>query len=283
MTTDSIEWLETDHRGNSRSARWICLLYHDVLPRTSARGGGTERFAVPLASFERTLDIVAEEGYRGCSLATALTDRARPRVAITFDDGTRSQFDHAVPALLARAMTATFYVTTDWVGTNGHMSWDELRQLVAWGMSVQSHTRSHPFLSELTAGEVREELANSKAALDDELAQSTIELALPGGDAPRRALRHLFGEAGYEVVADSRWGINADSSAVKSTTRPIHRCSVRGDISVRAARRLIAGDAWLALSRHSREAALRGIRSALGASRYARWRRHVLDGFVGDR
>lgn len=261
----------------TRSDSWVCLMYHDVLPRASATGGGAERFAVPLPSFELMLDAIGDGGYEGCSLTRAVRQAGRKRVAITFDDGTESQFQHAVPALRSRNMTATFFVTTDWIGRAGFMTWDQLRTLASLGMSVQSHTKSHSFLSELGEGELRRELAESKAAIDEALGQETTEISLPGGNAPRRARWHLFREVGYRLVAGSRWGRNADVVGDTVDGSWVRRCTVRGSIDVEEAERILAGDRSLALKRIPREMTLNALRAALGASRYARWRRKVLD------
>jgi peptidoglycan/xylan/chitin deacetylase (PgdA/CDA1 family) len=250
-------------------------MYHDVFPSTTSSGGGSERFAVPLASFEAMLDAIKAFGRTGCSLEKALQVEAR-RVAISFDDGTRSQLDHAVPALIERGMTATFFVTTDWVGSPGFMTWPELRQIASCGMSVQSHTRSHPFLSELRDADVRSELAGSKAALDHELGQDTTQISLPGGDNPRRHLRHLFEECGYRVVAGSRWGINREPGT-RAPHSPLRRCDMRGEISIAEARRVLEGNPWISFAVSTKEASLNTIRTTLGATRYARWRRRFLD------
>lgn len=261
------------------SGSWVCLMYHDVLRSTDARGGGPERFAVPLSSFESMLDLVAEAGLRGCSMADLFRADAQRAVAITFDDGTWSQFEHAFPALQRRGMTATFFVTTDWIGQRGFMGWKELRELTAAGMSVQSHTKSHPFLSELDSERLLVELSESKAALDRNLSQETTELSLPGGDAPRRPLRSLLWEAGYHVVAGSRWGVNRQSDSGGGAF--VHRCTVRGSLDRRHALRILAGDRRLALSKYSREVILGSIRSVVGPSNYARHRRRLLDAFSG--
>lgn len=260
--------------------RWVALCYHDVLPATSAAGGGPERFAVPTPMFERMLDVIRDEGFRGCSLAEALRAPGTRRVAITFDDATRSQYEHAMPALRARGMTATVYAVPTWVGRPGYMSWDQLREIASWGMSVQSHSLSHPFLSECPRDALRTELGGSKAALDRELGQDTREIAFPGGDPPRRALREELAAAGYRVAVGTRWGLNVDGRTDRGFIR---RCTVRGDIQPEDARRVVRGDPWLALVNHPREAVLRTLRAALGPTRYARWRRRLLDAVLPDR
>ena len=170
-------------------------------------------------------------------------------------------------------MTATFYVTTDWVGTPGFVTWDHLWEMKAAGMSIQSHTCTHPFLSEQSAGNLLVELQESKRMIDRELDQDTSEIAFPGGDAPARGLRYVIGVAGYRVSVGTRWGNNRDGRM----SGFIRRCTVRGELDADWANRVVSGDPWLAASWLMKEATLRRLRSTLGASRYARWRRKFLD------
>lgn len=256
------------------SDRFVALCYHDVLPSTRAAGGGAERFAVPTAMFERMLDTIRALEHRGCSLEVAIRSAGERRVAITFDDATESQYLHAMPALRARGMTATVYAVPRWVGRPGYMSWDQLREIRAWGMSVQSHSYSHPFLSECDRGQLRSELRDSKAEIDRELGQDTTEIAFPGGDPPRLTLRGELAAAGYTVHVGTRWGINVAGRV----GRPfVQRCTVRGDVSEEDARRYVLGDRWMAAQNHPKETFLRSMRATLGPTRYARWRRRFLD------
>jgi peptidoglycan/xylan/chitin deacetylase (PgdA/CDA1 family) len=150
------------------------------------------------------------------------------------------------------------------------------------GMSIQSHTRSHPFLSELGPEAVREELRASKQALDQALDQNTTSLALPNGDRPRGGLP-VFQEAGYVVIATSRWGRNQLSPAPPSGVRIVRRCTVRGRPSPAEFRATYTGDPWLGARRQARESLLNALRSAVGPTRYARWRRRALDAIGGAR
>lgn len=256
---------------------WVCLMYHDILPEVGRRGGGPERFTATTSSFEAMLDTIAAEGYRGCTLTEALERPEERRVAITFDDGNIGQFEHGARLLKEREMTATFFVTTDWVGQPGFVSWDGLRAWKGAGMSIQSHTKSHPHLSTVTRARLSDELVASKAVLDEELEQNTTVLALPGGDRPRRAWYPAFEEAGYSVVASSRWGRNAEPSRPGKPRGWIHRCTAPTFTDPVLNRRIVRGDPVLAWKNASREAALNGARSLLGADRYRRWRRRALD------
>lgn len=263
------------------TGRWVCLLYHDVAAELGRPASGPSRFAVGRRSFEAHLDLIRDCGYRGCAIATALVATTEPRVAISFDDGELGQCTHALPALVARGMTATFFITTSWVGRAGFVTWAHLRDMKSAGMSIQSHTHTHPFLSELDERALHEELRESKAILDDKLEQATDMLALPGGDPPRAAFRHMVREAGYAVVATSHWGANPDRVPPGGGPLRLHRCTVRGAPALQHMRRILAADWWLGRRRRLREAVLSATRRSLGPSRYARWRRHLLDALAG--
>jgi peptidoglycan/xylan/chitin deacetylase (PgdA/CDA1 family) len=252
-------------------ARWVCLMYHDVFPRG---GPHIDYFAVPADRFSEHLSELKAGGWAGVSLRDALAQPHPRNVAITFDDATASQVDVALPLLLEHGMTATFFAITDRIGREGYASWQDLRALKAHGMDVQSHTHTHPFLSELDYDGVVAELTRSRALLDEQLGQTTTILALPGGDFPARRFQSAFAAAGYEAVATSIFGLNGWSKA--SAPRLIRRCTVRGDLDATGLRNILMHQPGLFLKRRLRESVLRNLRRGLGATRYARWRRRIV-------
>jgi peptidoglycan/xylan/chitin deacetylase (PgdA/CDA1 family) len=66
-------------------------------------------------------------------------------VILTFDDGYADAYTNAFPILKKYGMTATFFVVTEWLDTRqpGYLTWDQVREMSAAGMSIQSHTRTH--------------------------------------------------------------------------------------------------------------------------------------------
>lgn len=250
--------------------RWGCLMYHSV----PASANGADYFAVPRSEFAAQLDILRALGCRGASLEEVLrsptsSDGATP-VAITFDDGYADNFSEALPELAARGMSATVFVVTSRVGTSGYMTWDELRAMKNAGISIQSHTHTHPFLSTLPPDDARAELETARQLLDRELGQSTTTVALPNGDAPRGWGRADFASAGMEWVATSSFGPN-DGRGWRVRRYTVRRGTTRAEFA-RMVRDLPSS--W---SREGvRLRTLGVVRSLLGVSRYARWRRRVL-------
>src|SRR5438309_11165798 len=71
------------------------LIYHRVLPEAQSYS-----YAITTARFREHLSVI--------------TGATRTPAAITFDDGNRSQFQHAVPVLKEFGLRATFFVTSAW-------------------------------------------------------------------------------------------------------------------------------------------------------------------------
>jgi peptidoglycan/xylan/chitin deacetylase (PgdA/CDA1 family) len=256
---------------------WTCLLYHNVVPNKPELSGGPDWFSVSARAFDQQLDRIIQRDFLGCSIAEAMRRDGKPRIAITFDDGDAGQYQRAFPALAEREMTATFFIVTEWVGQPGYVSWDELRTMKDAGMSIQSHTCTHPLLTELPPERVAEELIRSKERLDRELGQDTDMIALPGGFFPRGSYRALAREAGYRVVATSNWGRNLYRSNPTGGASLVRRCTIKGAPGMDWFDRVLDGDPWVAARYILKEKVLEGFKTVLGPSRYLRWRARFLD------
>jgi len=249
---------------------WSCLMYHEV-PLTVGRGSESY-FAVQADRFADQMTKLRDLGLRGVSLETLFETQDSNVVALTFDDGHATHYTSAFPILTGLGFTATFFITTSWVGSHPYLSWSQLKEMAAAGMSIQSHTVSHPFLSALDEAAVGRELRESKRQLDERLGQDTITLSLPGGDAPQRKYANLIATSGYRVLATSAWGPNAASLRGSRASAVVRRYTVREDTSIERFMDLALGRSPSWSREGIRLRALHGIRTVLGAGRYARWR-----------
>jgi peptidoglycan/xylan/chitin deacetylase (PgdA/CDA1 family) len=173
--------------------RSLILCYHSV-HRTAPY------LSVTPAEFERHLDWLAAH----CRIVPL--DRIRepadgdgPCVAITFDDGFVDNYTEAFPRLHEHGLAATFFVTVGFVERDPDvmarmarlwltdvadvepLQWGQVAEMQAAGMRFGSHTISHPNLADLARAEVKDELQESKARLEDRLQQSVTDLAYPFG------------------------------------------------------------------------------------------------------
>jgi peptidoglycan/xylan/chitin deacetylase (PgdA/CDA1 family) len=116
-------------------------------------------------------------------------------VAITFDDGYLDNATIAAPILRSLELPACFFVSTDLISSSrpfphdivqrrppqSHLTWDDLRSLVAQGFEIGSHTCSHADLGAVSLEEAERELRGSRQHLEDELGIPIRLFAFPYG------------------------------------------------------------------------------------------------------
>ncbi len=191
------------------------LMYHDVVPeaRIPELGGERIHYAIRVEKFREQMEFLKSQGKRGISVSEFYdflqSDPqelfSRRYVVLTFDDGHRSQIEFASPILKEYGFTATFFIVTDWIGTSDFASEDDLIELVAAGMDIQSHTASHMFLMELNSHQAVKELLGSKKKLESILNRPVDFLSLPGGRSDR-SIWQLCGSYGYKGILTSLFG-----------------------------------------------------------------------------
>ncbi len=138
-----------------RRIRLPILMYHYV----STPPEDADRYRLDLSvtpdQFAAQLEWLRDNDYETLLLDEvydALTrgERLPPRaVALTFDDGYADAYEHAFRLLRQYDMRATFFVVTEWIdhGRPGYLTWEQVREMSAAGMSIQSHSLNHPDLT----------------------------------------------------------------------------------------------------------------------------------------
>jgi peptidoglycan/xylan/chitin deacetylase (PgdA/CDA1 family) len=119
---------------------------------------------------------------------------------VTFDDGHISNYENAAPLLEKHQLSGIFFVAADFIGKRlDCMDWHQLRQLSQMGHEIQSHSSSHPMLTQCTKGELLDELIRSKATIEDRLGTEVSALSVPGGRWNSRVLE-AAAHVGYRRV-----------------------------------------------------------------------------------
>lgn len=157
-----------------------------------------KRFAAHLRYFGNLGDIVSlDEAVDMLESPAPLQGRF---FCITFDDGLRNCVTNAVPILVDHGATAAFFLPTAQIdastrsggapvaGFYDHgdvalefLTWDECREMASAGMTLGSHSVSHPVLSALTESEAKAELRESKEAVEREVRMPCEHFACPTG------------------------------------------------------------------------------------------------------
>lgn len=134
-------------------------------------------------------------------------------VAITFDDCYRDNL-FAARVLADHHLPACFFVPSAYVGTDhvfewdralkkmANLSWDEVREMAEMGHEIGSHTATHADLGQVSEDDMRRELIESRARIQQEVGKPVRWLAYPFGlKVNFRAERlPIVYETGYEAV-----------------------------------------------------------------------------------
>ncbi len=206
------------------------LMYHkvnDLWPNPTT---------VPTAVFEEQMDLLGELGYVPVSLEAVrdhyLAGSALPpgAVLITFDDGYRDNLENAFPVLRRHGYPAVVFVPIGFLDDgrplpheeplrmlgirNETLSWDELAELEAGGVRIESHGIGHRPVSELEPDEAAREIALSKLRLEARLGREVEAFAFVKGSLADYRPEHasLVQQAGYKLAFTSVSGANGAAS-----------------------------------------------------------------------
>lgn len=195
------------------------LMYHRV-----ARLDRYDQLTVSPARFAQQMQELAR--YRVVSLDAGLqalqSGRLREALfAVTFDDGYLDNLAEALPVLQHYRIPATIFVTTRFCDQTLchprygnekqqrlHLDWDEVRLLAdSAGITIGSHTLTHPRLPALDDGAAMHEIAASRAEIAEQLRRPVDYFCYPSGDFGARELR-LARQAGYRAAVSVAPGVN---------------------------------------------------------------------------
>lgn len=165
---------------------------------------------VPTASFARQMSYLAERRH---VVPLAELVRGKPGVAITFDDAYRSVLTEAAPILQHYGLPATVFTPTAYIGDRNRwdppagrpleiMDEDELRQVDAAGVTVESHGHHHVDLSNADEQATTADLQPSIDRINDVLGRRPDFVAFPfrtGSPAARRAAARLGFKAAFTI------------------------------------------------------------------------------------
>jgi peptidoglycan/xylan/chitin deacetylase (PgdA/CDA1 family) len=179
------------------------LVYHIIRPSYPTDSRQVLAIAHTPEVFDAEMKYLSDAQYHVISFSALLNyfNKGTPLptnpIIISFDDGWSDQFTYAFPILVKYQYLATFFVFTNPIGTRGFLTWDNLRAMRDAGMTIGSHTRSHPFLTKITnSNSLWNEINGSKQTLEKNLDITVNEFAYPFGQYDATTTT-LVKKAGY--------------------------------------------------------------------------------------
>ncbi len=220
--------LELTPDGVARTVKVPILMYHYISTPPADADIYRVDLSTPPDLFAAHLDRLTAEGYTTISLYQLLAyltqGAALPEkpVVITFDDGYRDTYENAFPRLQEHGMTATFFVVTDFLDEQRplYLSWDMAREMLAAGMSIESHSRNHASLVGQDDDYLVWQALGSAETLQYELGRRPRFISYPAGDYDQRTI-DIFHSANYWA------GVTTSQGTQQSTESPFELERVR--------------------------------------------------------
>lgn len=135
--------------------------------------------------FEQQMDWIVDHNYTTITLDEYVAIREgrmtapEKAVVITFDDNQLSTYDIGVPIMAARKIRAVFYLVANRIENSAFIGNAQIPDLLAKGMDIQSHTFSHPNLTNLSDEELDAQLVDSKRILEAATGRPVRHIAYP--------------------------------------------------------------------------------------------------------
>ena len=164
------------------------LMYHAVHVMDPSEASNANLIVDP-DLFEAQIKALSKAGYYFLTpeeAYKAFTENALPAkkvVWLTFDDGNEDFYTIAYPILKKYKAKATNNIITGFVkkGNAGNLTVKQMKEMMAHGMSFQSHTVNHPDLSTTDKATQKVELTDSIDFLENKLNTKVNTIAYPSG------------------------------------------------------------------------------------------------------
>ena len=152
--------------------------------------------------------------------------RGSRQIALTYDDGPNDPHTLRLLEVLARhGVPATFFL----IGRYVQQRPDVAREVVRAGHVVGNHTFTHPLLTFKSATEIREELSQCRAALQDAVGEHSNLFRPPFGGR-RPAVLRVARELGLEPVMWNVTGYDWNAPPTEVIERKVTRQIRGGDV-----------------------------------------------------
>ena len=214
------------------------LTYHQIA-QAPERGAPMRSLYVSPSAFALQMQSLSLLGYKGLSM-TALMPYLQGKktgkvVGITFDDGYLNNLENAAGVLKRFNFSSTCYVVSELMGKTNEwdralgiasaslMDLDQLKQWIASGQEVGSHTQHHVDLTTTDSQTSHSEILNSRISLSQQLNTDIQQFCYPYG---RFASEHvdIVKSSGYiAATTTARGKVHADDSAFELRRVPVVR------------------------------------------------------------
>ncbi len=150
----------------------IALMYHDVYVKNPKESGfASDLYKISIDEFEdqvvKIKDLITNKGVDIC---------------LTFDDGGASFYTPISSILDKYGLKGVFFIATKYIGKEGFVTEEQIRDIDSRGHYIGSHSYSHPEnMTDLTLDEIEKEWSMSVSTLEKIVNHPITVASIPNG------------------------------------------------------------------------------------------------------
>ena len=137
--------------------------------------------------FRNQIDIIKNLNYDFYDPKFLIEEFNKPKInkkiLITIDDGFKSFYNEAWPYLKKNKIPFILFVSTEPVGKNGYMNWNEIKEIEnsEYGY-IGHHSHTHEYLIDMSEAEFIDDIETSTKIFKDKLGYSPLIFSYPFGE-----------------------------------------------------------------------------------------------------
>jgi peptidoglycan/xylan/chitin deacetylase (PgdA/CDA1 family) len=145
-------------------------------------------------------------------------------VAITFDGGYRSVYNHAIPLLLEHDIPFTIFLSTDNLDHNSsrYMNWDDIKKLKKHKknnlISIEAQPMSYVRLSDSSEEDIRQQINSARALFRKNIGTEVSLFSYPFGEYSSK-YRNIIASAGFKAAFGLQSGVAYSGSDIMALPR----------------------------------------------------------------
>lgn len=175
----------------NQASRVPILMYHSISDNLLGKSHPYYQINTSPKVFACQMKWLKRAGYRTMNLsemhrALMAGEDVSRTVVITFDDGYQDFYTDGFAVMKQCGFTATIFLATDRIQDTAvriegvdYLTWQEVRELHAAGISFGSHTVTHPDLRSLGPEQIDYEIGYSKETIEQKLGVTVESFAYP--------------------------------------------------------------------------------------------------------
>ena len=118
--------------------------------------------------------------------------KTKKKVLITIDDAFSSFYNSAWPYLKENKIPFILFISTEPVGKNGYMSWEQIKEIEKEKFAfIGNHSHSHDYLLDLTFENFKKDINKSIEIFKKELGYNPIFFSYPFGESSLEQINYI--------------------------------------------------------------------------------------------